>query len=95
MFVWQSVFIVLVTCCIHQCEFTPLDDYVHADDPHFGWNLIRVHDELEFKVYILNFTSQKWFDGNFVLNLMKLSFVLRNIFNSIDMVALFVDCCSS
>jgi len=42
-----------------------LDDYVHAQDPHFGWTLLNTYHEQEYTLYILNFTSQKWLDGSF------------------------------
>lgn len=44
-------------------ESTPLDDYVHADDPHFAWTVIRTYDQPDYTLYILNFTSQKWLNG--------------------------------
>ncbi|CAF1456316.1 unnamed protein product [Rotaria sordida] len=47
---------------IDKSESTPLDDYVHADDPHFGWTVIRTYQQPDYNLYILNFTSQKWFD---------------------------------
>ncbi|CAF1002204.1 unnamed protein product [Rotaria sordida] len=47
---------------IGKSESTPLDDYVHADDPHFGWTVIRTYQQPDYNLYILNFTSQKWFD---------------------------------
>jgi len=59
----RCMFLLLFVCCIHPYEFTPLDDYVHADDPHFSWDVIKIYNELEFKIYVLNFTSQKWLDG--------------------------------
>jgi len=40
-----------------------LDDYVRDDDPHFNWTLIQTYDEPDYKLYVLNFTSQKWYDG--------------------------------
>lgn len=48
------------------CQSTPLDDYVHADDPHFGWTIIQTYDEQDYKLYVLNFTSQKWYDGKYI-----------------------------
>ena len=49
---------------IGQYQSTPLDDYVNAPDPHFGWTVLNTYEQLDYKLYILNFTSQKWIDGN-------------------------------
>ena len=48
---------------IGQGEATALDDYVRAPDPHFNWTLIETYSDPDYMLYILNFTSQKWFDG--------------------------------
>ncbi|CAF0836916.1 unnamed protein product [Adineta ricciae] len=56
---------ILIYLTIFSSESTPLDDYVHAEDPHFGWTLINTYDEIDYKLYILNFTSQKWLDENY------------------------------
>lgn len=47
----------------NQC--TPLDDYVKTPDPHFNWTVIQTYSEPDYILYILNFTSQKWFDETF------------------------------
>lgn len=47
-------------------EATPLDDYVNAPDEHFNWTVIQVFQQPDYALYILNFTSQKWMDGNIV-----------------------------
>lgn len=44
-------------------DATPLDDYVNKPDPVFAWKLIKTHYELTHTAYILNMTSQQWFDG--------------------------------
>ena len=49
--------------CIGRSSSTPLDDYVRAPDPHYGWLTIRTYQEPDYKLYILNFTSQKWLNG--------------------------------
>ena len=46
-------------------DATPLDDYVHAPDPYFGWEVIQTYQQPDYTLYILNFTSQKWLDGEF------------------------------
>jgi hypothetical protein len=43
---------------------TPLDDYVKAPDPHYNYTLIKTYRIEGYTLYILNFTSQKWLDGN-------------------------------
>jgi hypothetical protein len=50
---------------IGKSQSTPLDDYVRAPDPHFNWTVIQTYEQVDYVLYILNFTSQKWFDGNF------------------------------
>jgi hypothetical protein len=42
---------------------TPLDDYVKAPDPHYNYTLLKSYRIEGYTLYILNFTSQKWFDG--------------------------------
>jgi len=50
---------------IDQSFATPLDDYVKAPDPTFNWTVIRTFQQPDYVLYILNFTSQKWFDETF------------------------------
>lgn len=57
---------VLSLALIHQSQATPLDDYVHAPDSHFGWTVIRTYQQPDYALYILNFTSQKWMDGKLI-----------------------------
>ena len=56
-------FVIIGLLFIGQIQSTPLDDYVHAPDPTFGWVVIRTYEQPDYNLYILNFTSQKWFDG--------------------------------
>jgi hypothetical protein len=58
-------YLFMILLVVIKCESTPLDDYVHLDDGHFGWTVIRTYEEPDYKLYILNFTSQKWLDGKF------------------------------
>jgi cytochrome c oxidase subunit IV len=39
---------------------TPLDDYVNTDDGYFNYSLIKTYEMTDYKLYILNMTSQKW-----------------------------------
>ncbi|CAF1001048.1 unnamed protein product [Adineta steineri] len=55
-------FIIVSFLCVSQIESTPLDDYVHAPDPNYGWIVIRTYEQPDYVLYILNFTSQKWLD---------------------------------
>ena len=48
--------IVFVNC-------TPLDDYVNAPDPHYGYELIKTYNMTGYTLYILNLTSQMWLNG--------------------------------
>ncbi|CAF0982013.1 unnamed protein product [Adineta steineri] len=58
-------FCLLIFIVISKSYSTPLDDYVRAEDPHFGWSLIRTYEEIDYKLYVLNFTSQKWLDETY------------------------------
>lgn len=49
---------------LEQSYATPLDDYVHMPDPNYSWAVIRTYDQPDYTLYVLNFTSQKWLDGN-------------------------------
>lgn len=42
---------------------TPLDDYVNKPDPAFSWRITQTNPYSTYTVYILNLTSQTWFDG--------------------------------
>lgn len=42
---------------------SPLDDYVNAPDPHFRWTQLQMFPYSLYTIYVLNMTSQKWFDG--------------------------------
>ncbi|CAF1507531.1 unnamed protein product [Adineta steineri] len=64
-FVYFLSIITIVLLSIFNCESTPLDDYVRSVDSHFNWSLIRTYEEPDYKLYILNFTSQKWLDDTF------------------------------
>lgn len=46
-----------------QFNSKPLDDYVHDKDPLYNWTLIETYTEPDYKLYILNYTSLKWYDG--------------------------------
>jgi hypothetical protein len=59
------ILVVINLLFIGKSQSTPLDDYVRAPDPHFNWTVIQTYEEVDYVLYILNFTSQKWFDGNF------------------------------
>lgn len=41
---------------------TPLDDYVNKPDPTFGWKLLKTHEAITHTRYVLNMTSQSWFN---------------------------------
>jgi len=82
------VFVYLLT--INQCQSTPLDDYVHAPDPHMNWTVLQTYELPDYFLYILNFTSQKWLDGKYrAIHILSLVHVVhRNVLGSTYMVAL-------
>ena len=60
-----TALLTVLTVLVGQTRSTPLDDYVYAPDPHFGWTVIQTYEQPDYVLYILNFTSQKWYDGTF------------------------------
>ncbi|CAF1221234.1 unnamed protein product [Rotaria magnacalcarata] len=50
---------------LYSTEATPLDDYVNTPDIHFAWQRLKTYAFPTYKLYILNMTSQKWFDASF------------------------------
>ena len=97
-FIAQSISLMLflgllIVVFVNRIESTPLDDYVRAPDSHFNWTVIQTYNEPDYVLYILNFTSQKWFDGMSIdgpFILIRCLSKFRNIFYSSDLVALFV-----
>lgn len=58
----------LVICIGVICSFglvnsTPLDDYVNLPDPTYGYQLIKTYKLDNSRLFILNLTSQKWYDS--------------------------------
>lgn len=45
---------------------TPLDDYVNIPDPMFSWKRLETYPQPSYTLYILNMTSQQWFDGKII-----------------------------
>lgn len=41
-------------------RLTPLDEYVHAPDPAYKWELVNTVEGADFKTYIIKLTSQGW-----------------------------------
>lgn len=46
---------------------TPLDDYVSTPDPAYNWKRLQTYPQPTYTLYVLNMTSQQWFDGTDVL----------------------------
>ena len=42
---------------------TPLDDYVNKPDSHYQYSVIQTYKLSTSMTYVLNMTSQKWYDG--------------------------------
>lgn len=70
---------VTIVSILHISNATPLDDYVNKPDPVFAWKLIKTHYELTHTVYILNMTSQQWFDGT-IIETRKIFFIKMTLF---------------
>ncbi|UJR29021.1 hypothetical protein I4U23_010238 [Adineta vaga] len=58
-------FVILLIAIFIQCKATPLDDYVNTPDGAFGWKRIKTYPQSLYTVYVLNMTSQQWFDSSF------------------------------
>ena len=59
-----ALFAVLIVATLRQTsDATPLDDYVNTPDSNFGWKRLQTYPYSTYTLYILNMTSQKWFDG--------------------------------
>ena len=57
--------LVVLSVLVLLCELTqatPLDDYVNQPDPYTGYKLLKTYEFEAYTGYILNFTSQKWYD---------------------------------
>jgi hypothetical protein len=68
----ESVLSCLIVLSIIQFGFiktTPLDDYVFAPDPNYGYTLLETYTMTGYTLLIYNFTSQKWYDGEYKFNL--------------------------
>ena len=59
---YSSILIILLWAYINA---TPLDDYVHAPDPNYGYTLLKTYNQDGYTLYVYNFTSQKWLDGTY------------------------------
>jgi len=59
-------FIVLFSVVLNCCLAAPLDDYVNTPDPMFSWARLETYPQPTHTLYILNMTSQKWFDGKII-----------------------------
>lgn len=42
---------------------TDLDKYVQSDDGYFSWSVLNYTELENATFYVVNMTSQKWFDG--------------------------------
>ncbi|CAF2989661.1 unnamed protein product [Rotaria sp. Silwood2] len=59
------VFIVVFIVASNNCLGTPLDDYVNTPDPMFSWKRLQTYPLPTHTLYVLNMTSQQWFDDSF------------------------------
>ncbi len=55
--------VAILIIVLNKCEATPLDDYVNAPDPVFSWKRLQTYPQSTYTLYVLNLTSQRWFDG--------------------------------
>lgn len=56
-----SIFLALsCVAATGHAEETPLDRYVHAPDPAYGWKVVRTIDGEDATTFVLELTSQTW-----------------------------------
>ncbi|CAF3157523.1 unnamed protein product, partial [Rotaria sp. Silwood2] len=65
MHIVNIIFIGIFTVASNYCLGTPLDDYVNTPDPVFSWTRLHTNSLSTHTFYILNMTSQRWFDDSF------------------------------
>lgn len=63
MFFINIVSILAFAGVIDRAVGAPLDDYVNTPDPNFSWKRLQTYPQTTYTLYVLNMTSQKWFDG--------------------------------
>ena len=63
------IFAVASAIIFNYCQATPLDDYVNTPDPMFSWKRLQTYPLPTHTIYILNMTSQRWFDGTLTVSI--------------------------
>ena len=63
------IFAVASAIICNYCQATPLDDYVNTPDPMFSWKRLQTYPLPTHTIYILNMTSQRWFDGTLTVSI--------------------------
>jgi hypothetical protein len=85
-------FIVLFVIVLNSCLATPLDDYVNTLDPMFSWTRLETYPQSTYTIYVLNMTSQQWFDGTVIFyKMLIIHLFYRFIIFTTNLVALFGD----
>ena len=57
------LFVITLILLIKNNHSTPLDDFVNQPDPAYDWNLLQTYPSPAYTVYILNMTSQTYFNS--------------------------------
>jgi hypothetical protein len=88
--------IVYVLIALNSCSSTPFDDYINAPDSVFSWKRLQTYPQGTHTLYVLNMTSQQWFDGKTISqkNVVNINLFFRNIFITLNLVALYDYCCA-
>ncbi|RNA00194.1 autocrine proliferation repressor A-like [Brachionus plicatilis] len=58
----------LVLCLNSSIYSTPLDDYVNSKDDHYKYEILKVEQFSDYKLFYINMTSQKWQDEKLKMN---------------------------
>lgn len=57
------IIFVYILVAFNSCNSSPLEDYVNTPDPVFSWKRLQTYPKGTHTLYVLNMTSQRWFDG--------------------------------
>ncbi len=61
-------FFITIASLIKNNHSTPLDDYINKPDSAYNWKHIRTYPSSAYTVYVLNMTSQTFFNSKFLEN---------------------------
>lgn len=70
--------ILICLACLYQLiNATPLDDYVNKQDDNYKYEILKVDQFFDYKLYYINMTSQKWQNGKFGIEKINLKILIK------------------